>query len=91
METHGIKETKELLEASMVITGLLISRLKDGFGMDDLAPIMTALVSDPTFKEALKGIKEVPKEFGDISIEEGMELAMMVMAKLPVLIASAKK
>lgn len=87
----GIKETKELLVGVMKMAVLLTNRLSDGFQVEDLSSILAAMAMDPEFREAVAGIKELPAEVKDIDLEEGFELGMLVLKKVPEIIAAAKK
>jgi hypothetical protein len=80
---RGIKESKELMEGVMILSLLLFDRFKDGFQMDDMGAVFKALGEDPKIVEAFKGLSELPHEFKDLSLEEGFELARVVLEHVP--------
>ena len=83
----GIKETKEAFVGVNELALFLISRLKDGIGMDDAVAAFQKLSTDEDFRnkllEAVKGIEQVPAEIKDINMQEGMELATLALAYIP--------
>lgn len=89
--SQGIKEFKELLTGIEKLTLLLIVRFKDGVTADDLTVIMTSLATDPDFIKAVTGLKELPAEFKDFSMTEGLEVGMMVMQSIPKYVNAFKK
>lgn len=90
-EKIGIKETKELFEAVGVLVEVLIERLKDGFAVEDLASILSKVAFDQKVREGLKDLKKLPAEMKDLDLDEGIELAMILVAKVPKYIEAAKK
>jgi hypothetical protein len=92
---HGVKETKELLTGLFALVKVLGVELKDGFQVSDLIASFNAIQNDPVKKAAveaaLKDIKEVPVEVKDVSLAEGIELAMHVISEVPSLIEAFKK
>ncbi len=93
-EKVGIKEIKDVINLANALALILIRRLKDGVGMDDVA-FLLKLAEDKEFKallsEALKDFKLIPEEFEDVSLNEGMELAMIIIMSIPAYIEAAKK
>ena len=89
-EKVGVKETKELIRGVFIIAGLLIKKLKDGFQIDDLATIMTALAVDPAVREALEGLGKLPTEFSDLDSQEIVELVIGVVMEVPGLLSNLK-
>lgn len=87
----GIKESKELLNGVMSMAVLMVKRFSDGFQVDDLSAILAAMAVDPEFREAIKGLKELPVEVKDIDLQEGLELGMLVLGRVPEIIAAAQK
>lgn len=85
MSEVGVKESKELLVGALRLTGLIIKQLKDGADAGDVTAILSYIASDNDFKEAVKGLGEIPKEFKDLSLVEGFELAGVVLKELPAL------
>jgi hypothetical protein len=90
-EKVGIKESKELLSGVMVLAGVLIDRLKDGFQADDLPVILSKLGYDPKVREALKNVQAIPSELKDLDVEEIVQLVMQVVLEVPKLIEAFKK
>ena len=90
-EKRDVKEMKEMMVGLMEIALLLAKEFKDGVQIDDFMDIFMALKDDPKFMEAFKGLKEIPAEAKDLDLNEGMELAMMVMAYVPKFIEAMKK
>lgn len=81
MSEKGIKETKEVITGAFALTGLFIKRFKDGFDPMDPVKIFIALQSDPIYKEAIKGIQQVPVEAADLSVDEIFELGAHVVSE----------
>lgn len=90
----GIKETKEALKGINELSLCLIKSFKDGVQTSDFMELFVKLQTDEDFKKALTdaadGIKEVPAEISDISMAEGVELAMVQIQYLPKLIEAFK-
>lgn len=82
-ERKGIKESKELLKAVMIIAKVLVERLKDGFQYDDVPLLLSDLGMNTEIRDALAGVKEVPHEMKDLDASEVMQLVMVVMSELP--------
>lgn len=91
----GINETKELFSAVEALSLLIVERMKDGAGIDDVTAIIGKLVSDDEFKAkmsaAFDGVKNVPAEMGDLKLDEIVELAGMGIAFIPKVVEAAKK
>lgn len=84
----GVKETKEAAIGAIAL-GFYVAKLaKDGINFDDLSAFMAKLSSDAVFAEKLKaaheGMDMIPKEIGELSIADGLELATAVV---PVIVA----
>jgi hypothetical protein len=75
-EQKGVKEIEELLDGVDAIVMALVSELKDGFQVSDLAAILAKVAIDPKVKDAFDGVGGVVGEFKDISINEGIELGI---------------
>lgn len=90
-EVIGIKETKEAIDGFMQMSMVMALILKDGAQLSDIGQVFEKITSDAILRQkmqaALEGIGKVPGEITDISVAEGMELAMQVMAYIPQLIA----
>lgn len=90
----GIKETKEFVIGVNELAIALTMQLKDGFQMADLSALFTKLQSDEDFKAKLQaayeGMNAMGGEFKDISMGEGIELALVQIQYLPKILAAAK-
>lgn len=94
-EQHGIKETKEVLQALFAVTKVCAEIFKDGFQVQDLIDGFSKLNGDAEKKAlleaALKDVKAVPEEVKDISLAEGVELLVLVAQEVPALLEAFKK
>jgi hypothetical protein len=90
-EKVGIKESKELLKGVVVLSAILIEKLKDGFQVSDLPTILSRLGYDNDVRAALDGIGAIPSELKDLSLEESMELAMTLLSGAPLIINKLKQ
>lgn len=92
---HGIKETNEMLIGINELSLMLIDRLKDGVGMDDVTALWDKLRDDEDFKAkmeaAYKGVTQIPAEVKDMQIAEGLELVQTQISYIPKLIEKFKK
>jgi hypothetical protein len=88
-EQRGIQQTLDVLNAVNEIGITLVTRFKDGVGIDDIVPIFSAIVGP--LKKAVEGITEVPAEVADISLQEGATLFEQQIAYIPRLIAALTK
>ncbi len=92
---YPIKETKELLIGLNELSLLLIDRLKDGIGMDDMTAIWAKLRDDEEFKAkieaAYKDANKIPAEVKDIDLAEGLDLVQAQIAYIPKIIEKLKK
>lgn len=91
MEAVGIKESKELIVGIMHIAALLGARLKDGVQIDDFPAFMDGVKEDKAIEEAFKGLGGIPAEMKDLSVGEGFELSVAVLAEVPKIIAAVVK
>jgi len=91
---HGIKETKELLTAVLVITKVIAKELQDGFNAQDLVDAFVAIQGDEVKKAAveaaLKDVVAVPAEVKDASLSEWIELVVHMLGELPSLLEAFK-
>jgi hypothetical protein len=73
----GIQETREVLVAGNEIGLFVVSRLKDGVGVDDALAAYQKLTQDAAFKkivmDAYEGLATVGGEMKDLDIAEGIE------------------
>lgn len=73
----GIKESKELIIGGFGLAGLFIKHFMDGLDPMDPVKIFMAIQNDPKYKEAVEGLKHVPGEAQDYSVDEIFELGML--------------
>jgi hypothetical protein len=94
-EKVGIKESKEAIDGSVEIAKFVISRAKDGIGIDDASALVMKLLADEAFKaklqSAIEGIQLVPAEFKDLDFSEGVELGVFAAGKAKEIIDELKK
>lgn len=94
-EQKGIKETKEVLEATKLISLFIIAKVKDGVQIQDGIDFATALFLNPEFKDKINAaadkINEVPAELQDLNLIEALELAKFGMDAVPEYINALKK
>ena len=97
IDKMGIKETKEILVGALEIAVTLLEQLNDGFQFDDANAWYDKIVNDAAFRSkmvaAYEGSGKAPSEIADLDILEVTELAMAVLAYIPILISAfnAKK
>lgn len=94
--SESVKESKEVLGAVAELSVVLIKHLKDGLQLSkDLPAIINELVNNEALKaeleKAFNGIGKVDDELKDLSLEEGVELAMVLALKAPKIIDALKK
>lgn len=81
-----VKETKEAIIAVVKLTKVVSALAKDGIDWSDAAVLASKIVGDESLRsalvEAVSGAAAIPAEVRDISFEEGIELAMAVIAEL---------
>ena len=90
-EEKGIKEVRELLVGVNKLILIMLRELKDGFQMDDLVTIFTKLAMDKELRDAISDLDELKGEFQDISWDEGIELAQVLLSLVPDIIKELKK
>ena len=90
-QQHGVQESKEMLVAVMALAAAMVKAAKDGIQITDLA----VLISDENLKGALaaaaEGMTKIPAEMGELTLSEGLELAMTLIQGLPAVIEAGKK
>ena len=91
VEEKGIKEARELLVGVNKLILIMLRELKDGFQMDDLVTIFTKLAMDKELRDAISNLDELKGEFQDISWDEGIELAQVLLSLVPDIIKELKK
>lgn len=91
----SIKELKEVVVAANEISLFIISRLKDGVGIDDAMAAYQKLTQDAEFKkmitDAHDGLSTVGGEIKDIDLAEGLELLMLQAGYVPKYVEALKK
>jgi hypothetical protein len=91
----GIKETKEVLVAINEVAIVLAKHLKDGAQLTDAIAIVDDFKNNPDLLAKLLAAKEnisaVPAELKDVSLVEGVELAITQASYAPKIIAALKK
>jgi len=94
MEEHGIKELKEALVGANELTMVLLSQFKDGVQFTDFAALFAKYQTDAELKAkldaAVSGLGKVPQEVGDLSLTEGLDLAIVQMGYVPKILAALK-
>lgn len=94
-EVMGVKETKELLVGVNELSIELIKHFKDGIQVADALAIVDDFKTNPDLLAAIMAAKDniqaVPAEVKDLSLAEGIELALAQAAYVPKLIAAAAK
>lgn len=90
-EVKGIKESTELLKAVLELPVDLGVELKDGFQWDDVVHLGQKLATKPVYVEGVKGLREVLPELKDVQVEEVLSLVMVLVTKVPQLLAAYKK
>lgn len=89
-EKAGIKETKELMLGLEKLILLMLSRFKDGVGIDDMGVIMAAVFTNHEFRDAINGISNLKKEFSDLDAGEVVELVTISAQMVPKILATLK-
>jgi len=81
-EKLGIKETKEIITASMELGKFIRERAKDGLGWKDAGALIGKLFDDKEFRalilEAAKDADKSLAEIKDLDFDEGIELLLEV-------------
>lgn len=89
-----LKDTKEALKAVNELALFLAKNLKDGVQFSDATAAVGWLMepaSQQLFKDAFEGIKNVPAEIKDLSLEEALELVSMYIVFVPRMVEALKK
>lgn len=90
-----VNNVKEVLVALNMIGITLIKQLKDGFQVTDIGEVVAEIMGSAELKAALvaavEGITAIPGEIADVSIPEGIELAVTQLEFLPKILAALKK
>ena len=91
----SIKELKEVVVAANEISLFIISRLKDGVGIDDAMAAYQKLTQDAEFKkmiaDAHDGLSTVGGEVKDLDLSEGLELIILQAGYVPKFVEALKK
>lgn len=95
MDHKGINETKELLEALMELSLILIDVFKDGVQIKDSVELFQKISSDPVLKAQLKaayeGYQKIPDEIKDLDAVEGVSLSTCLLSYIPKILEHLKK
>lgn len=94
--TVGVTETKEAFRAVNAIAVLVAERMKDGLQVgEDFAAVFDKMVNDEEFKTVVGDgwdkMDQIPAEFQNIDIGEGLELADEVVGYVPQWLEALKK
>lgn len=91
----SIKELREVVVAANEISLFIISRLKDGVGIDDAMAAYQKLTQDAEFKkmiaDAHDGLSTVGGEVKDLDLSEGLELIILQAGYVPKFVEALKK
>lgn len=91
----GIKETQEALKGAGELLVFILTRLKDGAGMDDAIAIFSKFQTDAEFKKVLadayNGANKIGGEMKDIDLMEGLALGKDVIDLVPQIVKALKK
>jgi hypothetical protein len=81
-----VQNTKEALVALAKLGKFIAAQAKDGIDLKDGAALAAKIVGDEVFRAALiagfEGAAMIPAEVKEISFEEGVELALALIAEL---------
>lgn len=81
-----VSQTKEAVVALVKLGKVLAELAKDGIDWKDGAALASKIVTDEAFRgtlvAAVEGAGNIPAELKDINFEEGIELAMAVIAEI---------
>lgn len=82
----GIQETKQAIIALAKLGKFVAAQAKDGFQWTDATALAGKLMQDEAFRAALiegfQGAQNIPAEIRDVQFEEGIEIAMALIAEL---------
>ncbi len=81
-----LKNTKEVLLALVKLGKEIAKASKDGLDIKDVAAIGSKIAMDAEFRNvfvaAFEGAASIPAEVQEISFDEGVELALALIAEL---------
>jgi len=76
VEKTGTKETMEMLQLVVTLTGLLAQEIKgDGLQWTDVLKIVTSADFQSRLAEAVSGFSDIPDEIQDLSGFEAIDIA----------------
>lgn len=85
-EKVGIGEIKEALEAVFILYDFMKERAEDGLGWDDAGALISEVVQNEEFRQAIvdgfEGWQSLGAEAKDLDFSEGVELVQFVLDKL---------
>jgi len=73
-EKHGVKETKEVIQALSVVNEILYEKFKDGFHWSDAVGAVQEFLLNDEIRRAYEGVSKVADELGDLDSKEVGEL-----------------
>ena len=85
------KELKELIDGVLEMAVYITEELRDGVEVSDFVKIFAKMQSETYFVEAFKGVSKIPKEAKEMTIADGLDLAMIILDKVPKFIKAASK
>lgn len=81
-----VKNTKEVVVALVKLGKAVSLAARDGLDVKDVAAIGMKIATDEAFRgafiAAFEGAANIPAELKEISFEEGVELALAIVAEL---------
>ena len=95
MSKHSIENTKQALEAVFDLMIIMIPKFHDGVQLRDFVELAAKINADEELQAKLlaayNDIELVPKEVGDLQVSEIVELASLVIQKIPALLEALRK
>lgn len=89
------KEMKELLVGVNELAIILMMQFKDGMQVADFAALYMKYTQDADLKAkldaAIAGISQVPAEMKSVTLQDGIELAILQASYVPKIIEAMKK
>lgn len=81
----GIEATKKSISGALKLGALLYASFKDGLQTEDIAVIWAKLEADPALKQAIldayNSAEAAGEEVKEISLAEGLELAIHILSE----------
>jgi hypothetical protein len=89
-EIVGVEATREVIKDVRVLATRLITRAKDGVGIDDAIALATDSEVRAAAISLCANVKKLKAEAGDLSLDEGVSLIPDVTALIIEIIKAAK-